>query len=106
MGYGNRAGGLLRGALFLLAAVAAVALLLTAVGRIETRQSAEGLERLDTAIRRAAVSCYANEGSYPPTLEYLEQHYGLQVDRTQYTVYYEIFAENLMPDITVLANGD
>jgi len=55
-------------------------------------------------ILHSAVACYAAEGIYPPTLEYLEEHYGIQVDREQYTVMYEIFASNLMPDVTVLEN--
>ena len=36
--------------------------------------------------------------------EYLEEHYGIQVDRERYTVAYDVFASNLMPDITVLEN--
>ena len=49
-------------------------------------------------------ACYAAEGIYPPNLEYLEEYYGLQIDETRYTVHYSAFAENLMPDITVLEN--
>ena len=49
-------------------------------------------------------NCYAAEGVYPPTLEYMEEHYGIQIDRQRYTVHYEVFASNIMPDITVLEN--
>ena len=48
------------------------------------------------------MACYAAEGSYPSDLNYLKERYGIQVDETRYTVYYNIFASNLMPDITVL----
>lgn len=74
----------------------------TAVLSLGDGQSKEGREQLETALRRAAVACYANEGIYPPTLDYLTEHYGIQIDRSRYAVFYEIFAENLMPDITVL----
>ncbi len=57
---------------------------------------------METALRRAAVACYAAEGIYPPTLDYLKQHYGVQIDENRYAVFYEVFADNLMPDITVL----
>ena len=57
---------------------------------------------MEEAIRRSAVACYAAEGIYPPNLGYLTEHYGIQIDETKYTVIYEVFAENLMPDITVL----
>lgn len=88
------------------AAVALAALLwfLTAVCNLETGRWDEGRAQLEDAIRRAAVACYAAEGIYPPDLAYLEDHYGIQVDETRYTVDYAVFASNLMPDITVLEN--
>ena len=52
----------------------------------------------------SCVACYAAEGIYPPDLDYLKDHYGVQVDEERYTVFYSVFAENLMPDITVLEN--
>jgi hypothetical protein len=48
------------------------------------------------------VSCYALEGQYPPDIAYLQEQYGLQIDMDRYMVHYEVFAENIMPDITVL----
>ena len=66
--------------------------------------SEQGRTKLEDAVRRAAVACYAAEGAYPPGVEYMVEHYGLTVDETRYIVHYEIFAENLMPDITVLDN--
>ena len=73
-----------------------------ALGRVGSGQSQEGRQQLETALRRAAVACYAAEGIYPPTVQYLTDHYGIQIDREKYHVFYEVFAENLMPDITVL----
>lgn len=73
-----------------------------AMGNLDAGQAEQGREQLETALRRAAVACYAAEGIYPPTVEYLAQHYGIQIDKTRYSVFYEVFAENLMPDITVL----
>ncbi|MBQ2301994.1 MAG: hypothetical protein II254_01970 [Oscillospiraceae bacterium] len=64
--------------------------------------SEEGKRRLEDALRRAAVACYASEGIYPPSWNYLEEHYGVQIDHSRYVVSYTVFAENLMPDITVL----
>ena len=64
----------------------------------------EDFQRLETAIKRASVACYACEGKYPDDLSYLIDHYGLQIDEEKYTVYYECIADNLIPDITVLEN--
>lgn len=73
-----------------------------AMGRLGSGQAQEGREQLETALRRAAVACYAAEGMYPPTLDYLVEHYGIQINENRYRVFYEVFAENLMPEITVL----
>lgn len=60
-----------------------------------------GAETLRDAIRRASVQCYAIEGRYPPSVEYLEENYGIIIDRDHYDVFYSGFASNFMPDITV-----
>ena len=77
----------------------------TAVNHLKNGQGEEGRQQLENSIRRAAVACYAAEGIYPPTLDYLTEHYGVQIDKAHYQVFYEIFADNLMPDITVLEKG-
>lgn len=92
-----------RTAVLLPAAIAAVLLLfLTGLSNLDRDSSEEGRQQLEDALRRAAVACYAAEGIYPPDLDYLKEHYGIQVDEKHYAVFYEVFASNLMPDITVL----
>ena len=51
---------------------------------------------------RSAVQCYAVEGYYPQDLDYLTDHYGLQINHDRYIVVYEAFASNLPPEVTVL----
>lgn len=84
------------------AAVLVVIWFIAAVAQLHTGQTRQGAQQLEDAIRKAAVACYAAEGVYPPTLEYLKAHYGVQIQEDRYTVYYEIFGDNLMPEITVL----
>lgn len=69
---------------------------------IQTQFEKEGKQQLEQALRRAAVACYAAEGAYPPTLQYLTEHYGIQIDTQRYQVFYEVYGENIMPEITVL----
>ena len=47
------------------------------------------------------MQCYAIEGRYPPSVDYLEENYGILIDRDKYDVFYSGFASNFMPDITV-----
>ena len=57
------------------------------------------------AVRNAALTCYAVEGAYPEDLQYLRDHYGLAYDASRYTVTYDAFASNLLPDIYVVEVG-
>ena len=65
--------------------------------------SDESAAAIKNAIRRGALQCYAVEGIYPPTLEYLEENYGLQVNSRDFYIRYDIFASNIAPEITVTA---
>lgn len=71
------------------------------LGLLSQKSIAEGAETLERALVRSSVQCYAIEGRYPPSVQYLEDHYGIQIDSDKYVVFYEGFASNLMPDITV-----
>jgi hypothetical protein len=102
MGRKNTSG--LAGLLAAVIVLAAVLWFFTALSGLETGEGEEGRQQLEDALRRAAVACYAAEGVYPPTLDYLTDHYGVQVEG-RYIVFYEIFANNLMPEITVLEKG-
>lgn len=94
--------GILTGIAAVVLVIAVLLWFFTALNQLGLGQAQEGRQQLETALRRAAVACYAAEGVYPPTLEYLVEHYGIQIDEARYRVFYEIFADNLMPDITVL----
>lgn len=75
---------------------------LTAFSNLDNGKNLEDKAQLVNALHRAAVCCYAIEGAYPPDLAYLVEKYGVQIDTSRFTVSYELYASNLMPDITVL----
>ena len=54
------------------------------------------------AILNSAKQCCAIEGSYPASLEHLESDYGLRVNRDDYVITYEVFAENILPSVVVV----
>ncbi len=86
----------------LLLAIALLLWFFIGVSRVARDSGEEGRARLETALRRSAVACYAAEGRYPQDVAYLEEHYGIRINRSRYIVFYEVYAENLMPQITVL----
>ena len=59
-------------------------------------------ESLENALNRSITYCYAVEGSYPASLAYLEDHYGITYDHDKYLVTYEVVGSNLMPDVDVI----
>ena len=73
-----------------------------ALGQVDVSRRTEGVHLLEESVRRSAAACYAAEGMYPPDLAYLQEHYGLQIDESRYTVCYSVFGSNMVPDITVL----
>lgn len=94
--------GLLKGVLMPAVVVAVVVFFASALNSLDSGRESESMRQLEEALRRGCVACFAAEGVYPPTLDYLEDNYGIQIDGNKYAVFYDIYAENLMPDITVL----
>lgn len=94
--------------LLLLAAVfiGTVLLLLYASGRIDSGTRARQTALLQDAIENAVVGCYATEGRYPESLDYLVENYGIQIDRQQYLVIYDAFADNIRPRVQVIRIGE
>ena len=72
------------------------------LGRVGADLGSQGAEALRKAVLRSAVQCYTVEGYYPEDLNYLTDHYGLQINHDRYIVAYEAFASNLPPQVTVL----
>ncbi|MBQ2957046.1 MAG: hypothetical protein IJE08_11355 [Clostridia bacterium] len=57
------------------------------------------------AVRNAVLTCYAVEGTYPESIEYLVEHYGLAYDDSRFLITYDAFASNIFPDIRVNMKG-
>ena len=93
---------ILKAVLFPLLLVAILSFFLSALSNLNDGRGQEDKKQLESALTRAAVACYAVEGAYPPNVQYLEDNYGIQINKTLYTVKYEVIASNLMPDITVM----
>jgi hypothetical protein len=93
---------LLSGAAPIMFTLAVVLMITMGLRQTEEASRAEGARFLEEAILRAAVHCYAIEGSYPENLAYITENYGIHIDRRKYVVFYEIFASNILPDITVI----
>lgn len=81
-------------------------LFLFAVGSISKDSVDSQEENLNTALHRSIVSCYCVEGTYPPSLDYIKQHYGLMYDENLFFVDYISEGSNIYPDVTVIRKAD
>lgn len=80
-----------------------VLILFTAIaGNISSSNRAQEKEILSKALERSITQCYALEGAYPPSLDYLKEHYGLTYDRDHFFIDYQYIGSNLRPDTTII----
>lgn len=64
------------------------------------KQAKESLENL---IVKSVTHCYATQGFYPESLEYLQDNYGIEYNKDQFKVVYIADASNIYPQITIIA---
>lgn len=63
-------------------------------------------EALEQALTHSIAYCYSVEGTYPESLEYLKEHYGLTYNEDLFFVDYRMTGANLMPDVTIIERKD
>lgn len=83
--------------------LAVVLLFNIGVNYLSQANESEALETVRMAVTRATVQFYAIEGRYPPSLNYLENRFGLQLDHERFIIQYNSLGSNVMPQIIVLA---
>lgn len=99
--YGNR-GSWISLVLGLLVFIGVAAWMVRGVREAGEVSAREGLRMAEEAVNRAVVSCYALEGVYPASYADLKAKSGLAIDETKYAVFYDIFASNIRPTVTVI----
>ena len=88
-------------AVFVLIAVIVV----VGVNGLSSSADAERLKTMEQSVRRSVVQCYAIEGRYPFDLEYLEDNYGLILDRERFVYHYQMVGANILPQIVVFSKN-
>ena len=75
------------------------------LGNIESMQGREETETVREAVKNAALTCFAVEGAYPESMDYLKENYHLVYNEDMYLITYDAFASNRIPDIYVMEKG-
>lgn len=89
--------------LFLLVAGAMLVYLFVGTFSVSKALLKEQLDQQIVAIRRHVVTCYALEGRYPDSIDYLEEEYSLSLDRERYVYHYQNLGVNIFPQIAVFS---
>lgn len=82
--------------------VAFIIFFISGINTVDESTASEQAKSLESAVRRSVAQCYAVEGTYPPSLDYLKEHYGLIYDTDKFYIDYTAIGSNIMPDITIL----
>ena len=76
------------------------------LGNISDDTKARQEESLNSAVHRCIVSCYCVEGTYPPSLDYMIQHYGLTYDKSSFFIDYRSEGSNIYPEVAIIRKGE
>lgn len=76
--------------------------LILALGNASYASDEERLAQVKQSVENGITLCYAVEGAYPESLDYLTESYGVVFDEDKYLVHYECFAANVRPTVTVI----
>lgn len=76
--------------------------LIIALSGAENSVDEKELDVVKSSIENGVTMCYAIEGVYPGSLDYLKENYGIVINEDRYIVNYECFADNIRPVVNVL----
>lgn len=82
--------------------VVVIGVFIVGITMISARNERDERQVLESALNKDIIHCYAIEGYYPPSLKYIEDHYGLIYDEEKYLVDYEPIGNNIMPNVTIV----
>ena len=74
----------------------------SSISGISEKTDKNQTDTLKLALSQSITHCYATEGHYPESLDYIQEHYGIIYDTDKYFVDYQVLGENIFPDITII----
>lgn len=82
--------------------LAAAFLFCGGMNALSSKAGQEKKKSIEEAVWRGITQCYAMEGRYPKSLEYLKKEYGITYDTSEFFVDYQALGGNIMPDVTII----
>lgn len=72
-----------------------------AIANVSSDVDENEVQTLKKAIDKAITTCYAIEGTYPESIEYIEENYGVVIEHDKYVVVYDLLGPNVKPNVIV-----
>ena len=79
-----------------------VGVFLIYLNSLSEHSGSESKKITEQAIHRALISCYAIEGVYPSSVEYLEENYGVLIDHSRYEINFQTAGANVIPAVELI----
>ena len=89
----------------IIVAVIVIGLVLHAAFAVSPEDIKDREYAIKQTVQERALQCYVIENAYPESLAYLEENYGLTVNKKDYLIVYDLFAENQPPTVKVIYQG-
>lgn len=86
--------------------VAIIVFFIYGISAVSNSSVVNDQEILAKAIDRDIVHCYCVEGMYPPSVKYMQDHYGLIYDEDKFIVDYEYIGSNIIPKVTIIRKSE
>ncbi len=77
------------------------ALFYLAITQLAGNSQIRQLQTLENAVHKDILHCFASEGEYPESIEYLEENYALTYDHDRFSIEYTPGASNTLPEVRI-----
>lgn len=69
------------------------------------KRKEQAIQSATDSIRRVIITCYAIEGSYPESFDYIKDNYEIYIDEEEFSVFYTVYGSNVMPKFRIVEKG-
>lgn len=83
--------------------VGMLTILLLGIYRFNAMSIEQDRQLTYSAIRKASIQCFADEGRFPSDIDYLVENYNVHIDYSKFRIGYDCPAANVSPNISVSA---
>lgn len=82
--------------------VVIVVVFIVCISSVSKNSTQRQKKLLNDALMNDITFCYATEGRYPESIEYLKKNYALTYDEDKFYVDYRTYGSNIRPEVMII----